>query len=86
MTEADPAVDLDQPDRFRRLEQGMGDPEPPGGTPQEQRIPGRLSRRHQQEPLSVIGQRFQACHETLLDPALERQRSRQPEASRELRG
>ena len=73
--EHDPAVDLDQPGRFGRLQRAAVDPQLVGRAPEQRRIAGRLRGGQQQQPPGVLGQRLQAVAKALLDPP------RQPRAA-----
>ena len=86
MAKAHPAVDLQQPGALGRLELGGRDPEALRRSPQERRIAERLRRGHQQQLPRLRRQVLKSLQESLLHPALERYRDRQPEPARQLCG
>ena len=84
MTKPHPAVHVDQPVGLRGLERPGVDRESLRGPPQQRWIASWLSRRHEQQPPSVLRQRLEAPREAALDPSGQRQRAGQPEAARQL--
>ena len=69
MPEPHPAAELHQARLHRRPRRRRADPELPGGPPHQHRIPGRVGRRHQQQPPGLSRQRGNAPPEAVLDAA-----------------
>ena len=82
MPEPHLGTELDQARLNPRGRRFGTDAEPPGGLPYQQRITGRLRRRHQQQPPGLFGQRLDPLPETVLDPPRQRHRAGQPEPAR----
>jgi hypothetical protein len=80
-----PGAEREQAGGFRRARRPGPETQASGRSPQQRRIPDRLGRRHQQQPLGIGRQQFRSLPEALLDPAGQRQRSRQSEAARQFR-
>ena len=77
-------ADLQQSLRLRTLGE-RPDPEPVGGTPQEQRVPHRIRRGDQQQHSRLVCKRLQPALEALLDPPGQGLRAEQAEPAGQLR-
>ena len=78
MPEPNPGAELRQAPLRRGRCRLAADPEPPGGPPYQRRVPGRVGRRHQQQPPGLLRQGVDLPPEAVLDPPRQRQPAARP--------
>jgi hypothetical protein len=86
MTKPDHRAELDQTGGLGGRRRVDRDPELGDRAPQQRRVPDRIRRRDQQEPLCIRRERVQPPPEALLDPPRQRRCVGQSEPARQLRG